>query len=91
MLPRLPWHGVADPMAINRAQRKTNKEIERVVELRKGLSIDHHKIGFDCSNFYGADGVHLSFKGNEIFIQDLWQGLLKALSVSLGSKAYVEA
>lgn len=72
ILPCKVWQGVSDPMNIDRAHRKTNKEIGRAIEAGLGLCLGYPNIQFHCPDLYQQDRVHLSLHGNELFLQGIW-------------------
>lgn len=81
MIPRLVWRGAGYHRGVKRAKQKANKENKRSLEEGLGLFIPHLELRVECLQLYCKDGVHLSDTGLDIFLADLWQGLLAALGV----------
>lgn len=87
IVPWWVWRGVADPKAMDRALKKANREIRK--SLREGMDgfIPHPGLQADLPDLYRQDGVHLSDLGNNIFLQDLQQGLWEILDLPWGTRA----
>lgn len=87
IVPRRVWRDVTDPGAMDRALKKVNREIRK--SLREGVDgfIPHPCLKANLPNLYRQDGVHLSELGNDIFLQDLRQGLLEILDLPWGTSA----
>lgn len=52
-----------------------NRETKRAWNAGLGQFLLHSEIGLDKPELYRDDGVHLSEKGLDVFLQDLQQGL----------------
>ena len=75
MLPRRLWREGWNPKGLNRAVWKVNREIRLALAGHRGCVISHPAILPSRPELYRPDGVHLSDAGNDIFLQDLHEGL----------------
>lgn len=87
MVPRRVWRGALNPLAIDKARRKANRELQRILESGIGVFLPHPSINAGQSELYRHDGVHLSERGMDIFLEDLRHGLRGALGLPVGAKA----
>lgn len=87
MLPRLVWRGEGDPRCLDLARRKANRELKKALQAGLGVFLPHPGIQVTSRDLYRDDGVHLSDKGNDLFLQDLRQGLLTAIGGWWGARA----
>ncbi|XP_061440306.1 uncharacterized protein LOC133364152 isoform X2 [Rhineura floridana] len=71
LLPRRVWRDVWDPVGIDRARKKVNRQIRLALLGHGGLVIPHPQIQPQKGELYRADGVHLSDAGNDLFLGDL--------------------
>lgn len=79
MVPWLVWRRPGYHRGIERARQKANKEFKRSLEEGLRLFVPHPELHVDFPELYQTDRVHLSDKGLDIFLDDLWQWLLVAL------------
>lgn len=79
MLPCRAWRFSRSPAGIDRARKKLNEYLGRVVVALGGRVIYHPKIKFLEPMIFRSDGVHLSTEGNDLFLYDMQQGLGEAL------------
>ncbi|XP_054830943.1 uncharacterized protein LOC129326671 [Eublepharis macularius] len=79
MLPRRVWREARDRRAIERARMKANRAIQKALGDGLGVYLPHPRIRAEVAGLYRKDGVHLSEAGNQIFLNDLRQGLRLAL------------
>ncbi|XP_054836942.1 uncharacterized protein LOC129330780 isoform X2 [Eublepharis macularius] len=87
ILPRRVWREALDHEGVERARRKANKAMFKALGAGLGVYLPHPQIRDTYADLYRGDGVHLSFKGNEIFLNDLRQGLWLALQEMWGVRA----
>ncbi|XP_054843130.1 uncharacterized protein LOC129334818 [Eublepharis macularius] len=87
MVPRLVWREAGCRQAIERARMKANRAIQKALEGGLGVYLPHPRIRAEVPGLYRGDGVHLSELGNQIFLDDLRQGLQLALDYQWGAKA----
>ncbi|XP_015262016.1 PREDICTED: uncharacterized protein LOC107106395, partial [Gekko japonicus] len=87
MIPRKVWLDVLNPKRNNRALRNINKNIKNFLDTGLGRFLPHPCIKPHCMEVFGPDGVHLSEQGNDIFLEDIRQGLQEALGLSVGASA----
>ncbi|XP_054850226.1 uncharacterized protein LOC129339666 [Eublepharis macularius] len=87
MLQRRVWREASDPRAIEGARRKANRAMKKPLGEGLGIYLPHPRIKAEFAHLYRDDGVHLSPEGNEIFLDDLRQGLRLALSHLWGVRA----
>lgn len=87
MLPRRVWREALDAKAIERARKKANWEVGRTLLGGPGSYVSHPEIQAADGSLYRGDGVHLSEKGNQLFLESLRQGLLKVLMGKMGAAA----
>ncbi|XP_054830429.1 uncharacterized protein LOC129343873 [Eublepharis macularius] len=87
ILPRRVWREALDAKAIEGARYKANKALHKALEKGLGVYLPHPGIRAALPDLYRGDGVHLSFKGNNIFLDDLRRGLLEALRHIWGVEA----
>ena len=45
----------------------------------KGWAVIFHKISCDQLEMFARDGVHLSIKGNDLFLEEIQNGLKKMM------------
>ncbi len=75
MLARLYWRTATCPIRLEVARNKLNRRIgNRVAELC-GVRVEHTLIVKHDTDLYAWDGVHLSRKGMDIFLQDITTAL----------------
>ncbi|XP_054828286.1 uncharacterized protein LOC129324873 [Eublepharis macularius] len=86
MLQRRVWREALNPKAIERARRKTNHDIRKALGQGLGIYLPHPRIRAEFANLYRGDGVHMSPEGNELFLDDLRQGLRVALGHLWGAR-----
>ncbi|XP_054826926.1 uncharacterized protein LOC129336105 isoform X1 [Eublepharis macularius] len=87
MLPRRVWREALHRPAIERARMKANRAIQKALGEGLGIYLPHPRIRATFADLYRGDGVHLSASGNEVFLDDLRQGLRLALSHLWGARA----
>ncbi|XP_054846595.1 uncharacterized protein LOC129337113 [Eublepharis macularius] len=87
MLPRRVWREALDHRAIERARRMTNRALFKIMTGGLGIYLPHPQIRAESVALYRGDGVHLSYRGNSIFLDDIRQGLRLALSHVWGAEA----
>lgn len=71
VIPHLKWWRAQDPVNIDRAHYKGNREVKKALGIGKGHYIPHLDILWKQQDPFRSDGVHLSDKGNGIFLGDL--------------------
>lgn len=80
ILPRLSWRGPIEHAAMERSRRRVNNGIASFILGIGGKYLRYPVItGNDCS-FYLPDGVHLSDKGNMIFLNTIRDGLVQFIT-----------
>uniref|UniRef100_A0ABM5FV92 SGNH hydrolase-type esterase domain-containing protein n=1 Tax=Pogona vitticeps TaxID=103695 RepID=A0ABM5FV92_9SAUR len=76
IIPRRIWKRARHFWSVNKAQRSINREVGRAVCGSLGQVIGHHRIRLDRPELYRPDGVHLSERGLDVFLEDVKGGLL---------------
>ncbi|XP_061463786.1 uncharacterized protein LOC133389964 [Rhineura floridana] len=79
ILPRRRWNCAGDPRGMDRARKKVNRQIQRALRDLGGSVIHHPEVGHNKLELFRPDGVHLTDKGNDIFLRDLQKGLHQIL------------
>lgn len=74
-----------NPELLEKALRNANWEIKRVLEAGLGYYILHPEIRTCEPELYRDDGVTLSERGKDIFLNDLQQGLREDLGPPVGT------
>ncbi|XP_054840374.1 uncharacterized protein LOC129333070 [Eublepharis macularius] len=87
ILPRRVWREALDPVGIERARHRANRALEKALGRGLGIYLPHPAIKAEVADLYRSDGVHLSVSGNDIFLEDLRQGLRLAISHLWGARA----
>lgn len=70
LLSRQTWRFITR-MEGEKRKNFVNWEVSKFVSERGGHCIPHEQIRSNCCDLFRRDGVHLTNKGNDIFIQDL--------------------
>ena len=68
ILPRLSWRGARRPKAIDRARKRVSSDARVAVKNANGEFIEHPDLT-ESRKLFENYGVHLSPKGNDIFIR----------------------
>ncbi|XP_077781463.1 uncharacterized protein LOC144327170 [Podarcis muralis] len=68
LLKRMVWRGAHDIMAIEKSRKLLNRVIARKVN---GLVISHDSIRIGDQTLFRDDGVHLSDRGNDIWLDNI--------------------
>lgn len=84
LLPRRVWRGARKPGAIDKARKEVNREVAEFCAGRGISRLCHDLIVFEVPALFRADGVHLSFLGNEIFLSDLYDAVHGSLRLLKG-------
>ncbi|XP_054844968.1 uncharacterized protein LOC129336035 [Eublepharis macularius] len=87
ILPRRKWHEGLDARGMNEARRRANSALLKALGNGLGIYLPHPRIRAAAAHLYRDDGVHLSEAGNELFLEDLRQGLRMAISHLWGARA----
>lgn len=72
---RRSWGYRGIPGRVNNARKWVNKVMARFVESLGGKYISHYRIKYNMPWLFLRDDVHLSPKGNEIFLKNIAQAL----------------
>ncbi|KAJ7329210.1 hypothetical protein JRQ81_015384 [Phrynocephalus forsythii] len=75
IIPRLHWGPYHHPQKMHKTRKGVNREVARVVQAEMGSVIWHSNITARDPTLFRLDGVHLSDKGLDIFLQNLKEGL----------------
>ncbi|XP_070590268.1 zinc finger protein 318-like isoform X2 [Erythrolamprus reginae] len=71
LIRRKVWRNVENPVLIDKARRRVNKMVGKVVLELGGQIIQHPDIHITKEGLYRDDGVRLTDEGNNIFLSDL--------------------
>ncbi|XP_077193034.1 uncharacterized protein LOC143837288 isoform X2 [Paroedura picta] len=80
---RLAWRGARSPLAVNRTVRKVNKVVFRAVTKWGCRVLDHANIHSAMPGLYRNDGVHLSSRGLDTWLE----GIRATLQLSIQTGA----
>lgn len=76
MLPRLNWRYSFNDILVERTRRRINRGVRSYLLKRRCYIIKHPDFDDKYKGMFAEDGVHLSFIGNDIFLNTL-QGALE--------------
>ena len=80
ILPRCYWHGAKSPAKVEKSRKRVNGAV-RALFLRNGeMVLRHPSIRVQELGLYRRDGVHLSDKGNAIYLNNVQGGLESFIS-----------
>ena len=71
VLPRVHYRGAISDAKIEKARKTFNAAIRKGISKLNGQCIKHPLIQWDIPILYRPYGVHLSNRGNDIFLNDL--------------------
>ncbi|XP_062833270.1 uncharacterized protein LOC134297995 [Anolis carolinensis] len=86
IIPRPRWP-YGDGKKLDKARKRVNRALRKVLENGMGYYIPHDTIRFNDSTMYRTDGIHLSELGNQIFLADLQKGIREILSNLVGVRS----
>lgn len=72
IVPRVRWRGARDLKAIDKARKKVNWAVSRFMETEGGFAVRHPRLVAQAPQMYSLDGVHLSSRGLELFLLDIF-------------------
>lgn len=75
ILPRRSWYGARNTISVNKSRIRINRGVRSYLHHLGGKAIQHLDFEDLHSALFHDDGVHLSYIGNDIFINDLQSGL----------------
>nr|XP_034959601.1 uncharacterized protein LOC118079504 isoform X6 [Zootoca vivipara] len=81
LLQRIEWRGSLRPAATERARKRINNAISKIVLDSGGALILHPDITFKATSLFCPDGVHLSPVGNDTWLRDVSEGLKRWLEI----------
>jgi lysophospholipase L1-like esterase len=71
VLPRVHYRGAISDAKMVKARKTFNSAIRNYITAMNGICIKHTLIQWNILMLYRPDGVHLSNRGNDIFLKDL--------------------
>lgn len=84
ILPRLKWGNARDNKALNKTRVRVNSFVATKLLAHQGGYIRYQKITPSDESFFKGDGVHLTEKGNKIFLKTLKKALQRFISSGVG-------
>jgi hypothetical protein len=75
ILPRRAYRGAVNNQAIDNCRRSCNRYIRRIMREIDGVFIPHPQISFQSAPLFHDDGVHLSPRGDAVFLNTLSDAL----------------
>ena len=72
---RQQWRGAKNKKQINATRNWLNNQMKKIIEKKNGAVILHKNIVSHNTSLFSQDGVHLTEKGNDLFISQLESGL----------------
>ncbi|XP_060135029.1 uncharacterized protein LOC132592660 [Zootoca vivipara] len=81
LLQRIEWKGSLCPAATEKARKRVNNAISKLVLELGGSVISHPDITFKATSLFRPDGVHLSPVGNDTWLRDVSEGLKRWLGL----------
>ncbi|XP_054845443.1 uncharacterized protein LOC129336312 [Eublepharis macularius] len=76
LLQRQVWRGARCPKKVDGIRQRVARALRRHVEETGGRFVAHWDISYRIAPLFSPDGVHLSSWGQDIWLQDLRDGLL---------------
>ncbi|XP_063801830.1 uncharacterized protein LOC134969669 [Pseudophryne corroboree] len=67
IIPRMAWEGVSRGAGVERARKKINAAMAKVIPPLGGRCIQHTVIKGNCTGYYREDGAHLSDVATDLF------------------------
>ncbi|KAG8432104.1 hypothetical protein GDO86_018846 [Hymenochirus boettgeri] len=77
MIPRITWPGAQSPVAIDRARKKLNRALGKLMDSNGDFVVVHKDIHIKYPELYREDGEHLSDAGLDTFNANLKHFLLQ--------------
>ncbi|XP_052701653.1 uncharacterized protein LOC128178498 [Crassostrea angulata] len=84
ILPRLKWRNARDNNALNKTRVRVNSFVATKLLAHQGGYIRYQKITPSDKSLFKGDGVHLTEKGNEIFLKTLTKAFKRFISSGVG-------
>ncbi|XP_052674467.1 uncharacterized protein LOC128156393 isoform X2 [Crassostrea angulata] len=84
ILPRLKWRNARDNNALNKTRVRVNSFVATKLLAHQGGYIRYQKITPSDKSLFKGDGVHLTEKGNEIFLKTLKKAFKRFISSGVG-------
>ena len=84
MLPRLYWHGAEHPKQVDKARKRVNSAVKGLVLAEGGGIIGHPALLVKDLDLFRYDGVHLSEKGNAVYLDGM-RGAMEVLLLRGGT------
>ena len=72
---RCRWKTGANPGKIDKGRRFVNSVMASYLPCVRGTFVNHHHIKFDTPGLFLPDKVHLSNKGNDIFLNSIAESI----------------
>lgn len=84
ILPRLKWRNARDNNALNKKRVRVNSFVATKLLAHQGGYIRYQKITPSDKSLFKGDGVHLTERGNELFLKTLKKALKRFISSGVG-------
>ncbi|XP_061485609.1 uncharacterized protein LOC133386017 [Rhineura floridana] len=81
MLVRRIWRGAIYTNKIDRSRKWVNRKVRDLILSLGGVCISHDRVKFYSPQLFRDDGVHLSERGCDLFLEDLRLGLRSLFSL----------
>ncbi|XP_042299830.1 uncharacterized protein LOC121917774 isoform X1 [Sceloporus undulatus] len=84
LLPRRAWPGARSESAINAARRHVNRDITRNLAWIGGRAVSHRDIRVELPDLFRGDGVHLSPRGCDLYLDEMSRAIGGSISDRAG-------
>ncbi|XP_067322976.1 uncharacterized protein [Anolis sagrei] len=90
IIPRRRWLGGGDVGRLEKARKRVNRAMRVFMIHQRGHFLSHPNITRDDERLYRSDGIHLSELGNQLFLQNLQEGIRRVLEELVGDRGEID-